>query len=185
MESREKAFIDMVSALQMGYVAGRLTKRNERLAFVVVLVAVTKQSIPQVLKIQNSHFIRNDNQCCLKITTSRAGNIQKFIFPEFVGKYVDEYCKKYHIGKDDLLFTFNSEYIGNRIRELAKVKQYDISISDIKKLIPYDIKSVQYEKKVEQYMKLLCPILEKEDYICNTGIELGIQIARFIEINFS
>ena len=183
MESREEVFFDLVYSLQNGYCAGRMVQGNERLAFVVVMVAVTKQSIPQVLKIQKNHFVCNNTICLLRIHTARANNLRRIIMPEFMWEYVNEYCKKYHVTEEGLLFPFNAEYVGNRVRELARIKHYDISIRNVMKLIPYNVKSTMYQDKVKDYVGLLYSIPLAEAYSCNTAPIICGSILRFIETN--
>ena len=111
MENREEAFFDLVHSLQNGYYAGRMTQGNERLAFVMVMVAVTKQSVPQVLKIQRNHFVHNNAVCLLRIHTARANNLRRIIMPEFMWGYVTEYCNKFHVTEEGLLFPFTYSFV--------------------------------------------------------------------------
>ena len=183
MESREEAFFDLVYSLQNGYYAGRMTQGNERLAFVLVMVAVTKQSIPQVLKIQKNHFVHNNAVCILRIHTVRANNLRRISIPEFMWEYVTEYCTKFHVTEEGLLFPFNPEYVGNRVRELTRIKHYDISVRDIMKLIPYHVKTTLYQDKVKEYLWLLYSIPLAEAYSCNTANIICDSILKFMKTN--
>ena len=58
METRYEEVKNIIGYLQRGYIVGRKTVANERLAFLIVMVVITKRSIPQVVKIQRNQFFQ-------------------------------------------------------------------------------------------------------------------------------
>lgn len=76
-----------------------------------------------------------------------------------------------------LLFELNSEYVGNRFRELLKLQQKSFSINDIQKMIPYKYNTVKFNMQMERYI-LLFKVDEKPHYFTQ---EMANMIEEFIK----
>ena len=56
MENKIEQLKSLIQLLQSGYYVGRQTQKNERLAFLLIFVAITKRSIPQVVIIRRDQY---------------------------------------------------------------------------------------------------------------------------------
>lgn len=169
-----------IKDLQNGYEAnGRQTMPNERLALIVVLVAVTKQSIPQVLQFKQNQFIAATGRCIIRWRTVRAGNPRRVELPLSFYEYIAAYSKKNFIAKNDKLFELNPDYVGNRIRELQRIGDYPFSIGDIQKIISSDFGTKQYSMMSQALTKLLVADEKKENISYLPTAYLIHQIAQF------
>jgi len=93
--------------------------------------------------------------------------------------YLSSFCFKYHISEEGLIFPLNSDYVGNRIRELIKFADYNISINDIQTLIPYSYNTKQYQKFVFELLDILQDSVYLKMYQCFTGEDICNSICIF------
>lgn len=169
-----------IKDLQNGYKAnGRQTMPNERLALIVVLVTVTKQSIPQVLQFKYNQFIAANGRCIIRWRTVRAGNPRRAELPLSFYEYIAAYSRRNFIAKGDKLFELNPDYVGNRIRELQRIGGYPFSIGGIQKIISADFGTKQYSMMSQELTKLLVADEKEENLVCMPTAYLIHQIAQF------
>lgn len=180
MKPDEEQFRAYVEDLQQGYRAsGRMTKGNERLALMVVLVAVTKRSIPEVINITINQFKMRNGKCRFRGLSPRAKEPYYIEFPIEFYEYLVGYCERFHIAAGDRLFDMNAEYAGNRFRELRKTKGYHFGVNDIKRMIPFSYGTEQYKKAVRKCVDLLYEGSMGNGYLCHTGSKVSSQISKF------
>lgn len=181
MKPRFEDIQELTEALKTGYkVNDRTTTANERLIFILLLVVLTKRSIPHVLNIRKNQFKTVRNKYIFRDVSPRAKNIYCIEFPMSFQAYLESYCIRYMIAPTALLFELNSEYVGNRFRELLKLQQKSFSINDIQKMIPYKYNTVKFNMQMERYI-LLFKVDEKPHYFTQSGIEMANMIEKFIK----
>ena len=82
MEPRFEDIEELSEELKSGYVAnGRTTTANDRLIFILVLMILTKRSIPHVLSLRKNQFKIVNNKCILRDISPRAQNVYRIEFP--------------------------------------------------------------------------------------------------------
>ncbi len=179
METRYEEVKNIIGYLQRGYIVGRKTVANERLAFLIVMVVITKRSIPQVVKIQRNQFFQGIKCFIFRGISPRMKNVYYIKLPLSFMYYLSSFCFKYHISEEGLIFPLNSDYVGNRIRELIKFADYNISINDIQTLIPYSYNTKQYQKFVFELLDILQDSVYLKMYQCFTGEDICNSICIF------
>lgn len=179
MEAKIEQIKTLIQLLQSGYDAGRQTQKNERLAFLLTLVAITKRSIPQVAAIRREQFLVGVHDCIFRGVFPRNKRVYRIHLPmSFLG-YLDDYCFRYKISPDSCLFSMNPEYVGNRIRELIRLLEWTISIGDIQKLIPYAYNSEEYKMIAYDLLGMLRVMPFSEPYTCTTASQICSSIQAF------
>lgn len=179
MEGRYEEVKNIIRYLQTGYIVGRKTMGNERLAFLMVMVVITKRSVPQVIKIQRNQFFESIQGAIFRGTSPRAGSIYYIHLPLSFMDYLSSYCFKYKISEEGVIFPFNSDYVGNRVRELISFIGYDISINDIQTLISYPYNTKQYQRIAFELLDMLRDVEYSEMYRCFSGEEICNSIRIF------
>ncbi len=181
METRYEKVKNIIRHFQTGYIVGRQTAANERLAFLVVMVVITKRSIPQIVKIQRNQFFVGIKGFVFRGTSPRAGNIYYIQLPMSFMDYLSSYCFKYQVAGEGRIFPFHSDYVGNRVRELVKFVGYDMSINDIQTLIPYPYNTKQYQRLAFELLDMLQDVHYAEMYRCFSGEDICNSIRIFEE----
>lgn len=179
MKARYEEVKNIIRYLQRGYTVGRKTVANERLAFLVVMVVITKRSIPQVVKIQRNQFFQGIRGFTFRGISPRMKNVYYIKLPLSFMYYLSSYCFKYRISEEGFMFPFNSDYVGNRVRELIKFTGYNISINNIQTLIPYSYNTEQYQKFAFELLDILQDAVYLEMYQCFTGEDICNSIRIF------
>lgn len=184
MKPDEEQFKAYVNDLQQGYRAsGRMTRGNERLALLVVLVAVTKRSIPEVISITRDQFKVRNGKCRFRGLSPRAKIPYYIEFSTEFYEYLMGYCERFHIAHTERLFDMSAEYAGNRFRELQNIRGYHFGVNDIKKIIPFSYGAEQYKKVVQRYVDLLYEGSIERCYFCHTGSDMSSRISDFFDKN--
>ena len=179
MENKIEQLKSLIQLLQSGYYVGRQTQKNERLAFLLIFVAITKRSIPQVVIIRRDQFLVGRYDCIFRGFFPRNKRVYRIHLPmSFLG-YLDDYCFRYRVPSNGCLFSMNPEYVGNRVRELVKLQRWDISIGDIQKAIPYAYNSEEYKAIAYELLNMLWAIPCSEQYICTTAVQICSSIQEF------
>lgn len=173
--------VELIEMLKSGYVAnGRVTASNERLIFILILVILTKRSIPHVMKIRKNQFKKFNNMCIFRDVSPRAHNVHRIEFPIVFYDYLENYCMKYAVESSGLLFDLNSEYVGNRFRELLKICKDSFSIGNIQTMISHQYNTASYKKQMQKYISLL-QIDQETYYFSSVGAEMAKMIQEFME----
>lgn len=186
MRMKEEQFRVYVNDLQSGYVAGgRRTRGNERLAFLIVLVAMTKRSISEVLKITPKQFKKRRDRCIFRGLSPKAQEPYYIEFPLAFYEYLQGYRERFHISDEEGLFQLEADYVERRFRELQKVRGYPFGIYDIRKIIPFSYRSKHYKDVVENYIDLLFQnnVSTEKEYLCRSGKEICSQILDFMRMD--
>lgn len=173
--------VELIEMLNRGYVAnGRVTISNERLIFILILVILTKRSIPHVMKIRKNQFRKFNDKCILRDVSPRAHNVHRIEFPVVFFDYLESYCKKYAVEPCGLLFDLNSEYVGNRFRELLKICKFSFSIGNIQTMISHQYNTALYKEQMQKYISFL-QIDQETYYFTSTGAEIVKKIEEFLQ----
>lgn len=180
MQKTLDKIIFIIKKFQEGYDSNRKVVGNERLAFLVVVAAITKSSIPQTIQITKNQFHVGIRDYIFRGYSPRAHKLYRIHLPLYFKKYLDSYCQEYKIYDEDALFSFNSEYVGNRIREVIKLYNLGISTYDIQKCISYTYNSDEYDRCVGQLINVLNPIKEGSSYICNSSTYICTAIDEYM-----
>lgn len=181
MKPEYEDIVKLTQMLKTGYSSnGRITTPNERLVFILVLIIITKRSVPHVMRIHRSQFKVLHEQCILRDASPRSHNIYRIELPIKFHDYLEDYCYAYRVDFSGLLFDISSEYVGNRFRELLKIQHASFSVGDIQRMIFHKYNTIAYKSQLEKYLSLLSNDRETY-YFSQTGIEMADKILNFIK----
>lgn len=159
----------LIIHLQMGYSLNRKVQGNERLSFLMFMVVITKQSVPQTVKITRNQFRREIRDGVFEGIKPRSKKSYRIHLPLSFMDYLNSYCNRFLISSDGLLFPFNPEYVNRRVRELCGFLGYDITIGNIQTVITYSYRSGRYQQIVWRLSGLLGEVPNPERYYCFTA----------------
>lgn len=94
---------------------------NPRVATALVVEANTGLRIGDILGLRLNDIIRDGNRYRFNITEKKTGKKRTFTVPDSVYDYLKEYCDKFEIGYDAIIFPITERYIQ---KHLAKVCSY-------------------------------------------------------------
>lgn len=114
---------------------GKITKANERVAFVVILIAITGFSLENVLRLKFADFELDGENCFLNYQTPRAGHHKRIRYPKQLYQYLEEYKAKYFMFGQEKVFYLNSGYVLRRITETQEEVMGKSGISEIRTFV--------------------------------------------------
>ena len=157
---------EIIGNLQSGYWVQRQTMGNERLAFLLVMVIITKKSVSSTVKILKSQFQRQGEKCVFRGITPRSKKAYQINLPLIFMDYLENYCCRFRISEENYLFPLNTQYVTKRFRELSQKLGYDITIRNLQMWIQDAFSSDEYQRTVYNLVNLLREIPLPEQYIC-------------------
>ena len=123
---------------------------NERIATALVLEGNLGLRISDILKLRPSDIVRDGNRYRLEITEQKTGKRRVFTVPLVIEQYIENYCLRNGIGRNDLIFPITEravqkqlylvcDYLGYRgisthsfrkwyATEIYKANGYDIAL---------------------------------------------------------
>lgn len=94
---------------------------NPRVATALVVEANTGLRIGDVLSLKLNDIIRDRNRYRFDIVEQKTGKKRTFTVPDSVYEYLKEYCDKFEIGYNSIIFPITERYMQ---KHLAKVCDY-------------------------------------------------------------
>lgn len=171
MKPSKEQFELIIHSLQNGYNTDRKTVPNERLALIVILTAITKRQVPQILKIKRKQFFTDGQYCYLRIYSPKAHNIERIKLPFSFYEYIEDYCFRKTILYEENLLSLDSDYVGNRIRELCRLLNLSMGSRDLMKMIPHQINSRKYYAYATWIVDLVRGV-DKDTYIGRSSADI-------------
>ena len=81
---------------------------NERIATALVLEGNLGLRISDILKLRPSDIVRDGDRYRLEITEQKTGKRRVFTVPLVIEQYIENYCLRNGIGRNDLIFPITS-----------------------------------------------------------------------------
>ena len=94
---------------------------NERVATALVLEGNLGLRISDIVKLRLSHIVMDGNRYRLAITEQKTGKQRVFTVPLVIYQYIENYCLRNGIGRNDLMFPLTTRAVQ---KQLALVCDY-------------------------------------------------------------
>ncbi len=108
----------IITAMKEGFTGFR---PNERVATALVIMGNLGLRISDVLNLRPNCIVRDGDRYRLEVREIKTGKLRVFTVPFVIQQYIENYCLRYSIQRDDLIFPFTAR---NVQKELAKVCDY-------------------------------------------------------------
>ena len=125
---------------------------NERIATALVLEGNLGLRISDILKLRPSDIVRDGDRYRLEITEQKTGKQRVFTVPLVIEQYIENYCLRNGIGRNDLIFPITERAVQKQLSLVCDYLGYQgISThsfrkwyaTEIDKASGYDIALVQ------------------------------------------
>lgn len=114
----EEQYTEIISYLKSGFTGCR---PNERVATALVLEANLGLRISDILKLRLCDIVRDGNRYRLEIVEKKTGKCRSFTVPLVIQQYIENYCLRNGIRRDELIFPITERAIQ---KQLAIVCDY-------------------------------------------------------------
>ena len=123
MNKRTKAltteqYTEIIQTMKTGFTGCR---PNDRIATALVLEGNLGLRISDILKLRPRDIVRDGDRYRLEITEQKTGKSRVFTVPLVIWQYIENYCLRNGIGRDDLIFPITERAIQ---KQLAIVCDY-------------------------------------------------------------
>lgn len=88
---------------------------NERIATALVLEGNLGLRISDILKLRPSDIVRDGNRYRLEITEQKTGKRRVFTVPLVIEQYIENYCLRNGIGRNDLIFPITERAVQKQL----------------------------------------------------------------------
>lgn len=88
---------------------------NERIATALVLEGNLGLRISDILKLRPSDIVRDGNRYRLEITEQKTGKQRVFTVPLVIEQYIENYCLRNGIGRNDLIFPITERAVQKQL----------------------------------------------------------------------
>lgn len=114
----EEQYTEIITYLKSGFTGCR---PNERVATALVLEANLGLRISDILKLRLCDIVRDGNRYRLEIVEKKTGKCRSFTVPLVIQQYIENYCLRNGIRRDELIFPITERAIQ---KQLAIVCDY-------------------------------------------------------------
>ena len=88
---------------------------NKRIATALVLEGNLGLRISDILKLRPSDIVRDGNRYRLEITEQKTGKRRVFTVPLVIEQYIENYCLRNGIGRNDLIFPITERAVQKQL----------------------------------------------------------------------
>ena len=88
---------------------------NERIATALVLEGNLGLRISDILKLRPSDIVRDGDRYRLEITEQKTGKRRVFTVPLVIQQYIENYCLRHNIRREDLIFPITERAIQKQL----------------------------------------------------------------------
>lgn len=147
---KKDEYKEMINTIRTGY---NKRKPNERVAAALTIEANLGLRIGEILKLRFSDIIKDGDRYRLDIVEQKTGKKRTFTVPFVIYQYLENYCLKNKISKDEVIFPISVrqvQYVTKRAAEYLEYK--NVSTHSFRKFFAdeiykennYDIELVQH-----------------------------------------
>lgn len=167
----------IISLLRSGFVyKGQRIRSKERIADALLLEANLGIRIGDVLRLRFKDFIRDGKDYRINIVEQKTGKTRKYIVPNEIISYINEYCIRWGISKEQKLFPFH-------VRNVQKYLQMACEILELKNISTHTMRkfySTEAYKKSGNDIRLVQLLLNHSSVVV-TQRYIGIDDAKIDE----
>lgn len=127
MNKRTKAltteqYHGIIATMRAGFCGCR---PNERIATALVLEGNLGLRISDILKLKPSSIVRDGDRYRLEIIEQKTGKSRVFTVPLVIAQYIENYCLRNRIGKQDLIFPITERAIQKQLKIVCDYLDYE------------------------------------------------------------
>ena len=105
-------YTEIIKTMKEGSSAFR---SNERIATALVLEGNLGLRISDILKLRPSDIVRDGDRYRLEITEQKTGKRRVFTVPLVIEQYIENYCLRNGIGRNDLIFPITERAVQKQL----------------------------------------------------------------------
>lgn len=111
-------YMEIIQAMKEGFAGCR---PNERIATALVLEGNLGLRISDIVKLRPTDIVRDGDRFRLEVVEQKTGKSRSFTVPLVIAQYIENYCLRNGIGKEDLIFPITERAVQ---KQLAIVCDY-------------------------------------------------------------
>ena len=128
---------EIITTMKQG---GTGFRANERVATALVLEGNLGIRISDIVKLRLCDIVMDGNRYRLAITEQKTGKQRVFTVPLVIYQYIENYCLRNGIGRNDLMFPLTTRAIQKQLAIVCEYLGYeDISTHSFRKFYATDI----------------------------------------------
>lgn len=104
---------------------------NERIATALVLEGNLGLRISDILKLRSGDIVRDGDRYRLEITEQKTGKHRVFTVPLVIQQYIENYCLRNGVRRDELIFPITERAIQKQLRLVCDYLGYEGTISPL------------------------------------------------------
>ena len=102
-----------------------LFRANDRIATALVLEGNLGIRIGDIVQLRPCDIIKDGNRYRLAIREQKTGKKRVFTVPTTIYQYIEEYCTRHSIGRNDLLFPVTTRAVQKHLAAVCRYLGYD------------------------------------------------------------
>ena len=105
-------YLEIIKTMKEGISSFR---PNERIATALVLEGNLGLRISDILKLRLSNIVRDGDRYRLEVTEQKTGKRRVFTVPLVIEQYIENYCLRNGIGRNDLIFPITERAVQKQL----------------------------------------------------------------------
>lgn len=173
----QEEYEKIITLLRSGFIyKGQKIRSKERIADALLLEANLGIRIGDVLNLRFKDFIRDGKDYRINIVEQKTGKTRKYVVPNEIISYINEYCIRWGINKEQKLFPFH-------VRNVQKYLQMACEILELKNISTHTMRkfySTEAYKKSGNDIRLVQLLLNHSSVLV-TQRYIGVDDAKIEE----
>lgn len=173
----QEEYEKIITLLRSGFIyKGQKIRSKERIADALLLEANLGIRIGDVLNLRFKDFIRDGKDYRINIVEQKTGKTRKYVVPNEIISYINEYCIRWEISKEQKLFPFH-------VRNVQKYLQMACEILELKNISTHTMRkfySTEAYKKSGNDIRLVQLLLNHSSVLV-TQRYIGVDDAKIEE----
>ena len=112
---------EIITTMREGFTGCR---PNDRIATALVLEGNLGLRISDILHLHLSDIVQDGGRYRLDITEQKTGKKRTFTVPLMVYQYIENYCLKNNIGREDIIFPITERAVQKKLRQVCDYLDY-------------------------------------------------------------
>ena len=113
---------EIIHTLKQGFTGCR---PNERIATALVLEGNLGLRISDIVKLRPCDIVKDGERYRLEIVEQKTGKSRVFTVPNEIQQYINKYCLRHGIGKDDLIFPISERMVQKQLKIVCDYLGYE------------------------------------------------------------
>ena len=115
-------YTEIIQTMKEGFTGCR---PNERIATALVLEGNLGLRISDIIRLRPCDIVRDGDRFRLEIVEQKTGKRRVFTVPLVIQQYIENYCLRHEIGRDDLIFPISERAIQKQVRLVCDYLGYE------------------------------------------------------------